>query len=138
MVDYLFLSPILAQMVNPEVDKEQLPGEQLPGEQLTDVLKAVSDPTRREILTKLVQEGHIRVTDIAAYFDMSLNSVSKHIKVLEAAGLVSRDTVGRTHLISANMEPVKLVDQWFTQLRSIWDMRLERLDAILTKETPDE
>lgn len=106
--------------------------------QLTDVLKAVSDPTRRGILTKLVQEGHIRVTDIAAYFDMSLNSVSKHIKVLEAAGLVNRETRGRVHLISANMEPVQLIDEWFGQLRSIWDMRLEVLDSILTKESKDE
>ena len=107
-------------------------------QQLTEVLKAVSDPTRREILTKLVQEGHIRVTDIAAYFDMSLNSVSKHIKVLEATGLVNRETRGRIHLISANMEPVRLIDAWFGQLRSIWDIRLETLDDILTKENNDE
>jgi DNA-binding transcriptional ArsR family regulator len=107
-------------------------------QQLSNVLKAASDPTRRSILTKLVQEGHIRVTDIAAYFDMSLNSVSKHIKVLEAAGLVSRQTMGRTHLISANMEPVALIDSWFTELRSIWDIRLERLDGILTEDKLDE
>ena len=106
-------------------------------QQLSNVLKAVSDPTRRSILTKLVQEGHILVTDIAAYFDMSLNSVSKHIKVLEAAGLVSRQTIGRTHLISANMEPVAMIDEWFTKLRSIWDIRLERLDGILTEDKPD-
>ncbi|MEP1208859.1 MAG: metalloregulator ArsR/SmtB family transcription factor [Rhizobiaceae bacterium] len=106
--------------------------------QLTDILKAVSDPTRRSILTKLVQEGHIRVTDIAAYFDMSLNSVSKHIKVLEAAGLVTRQTMGRTHLISANMEPVSLIDHWFRNLRSVWDLRLERLEDILLEEKQDE
>ncbi|NKB51843.1 MAG: metalloregulator ArsR/SmtB family transcription factor [Rhizobiaceae bacterium] len=106
--------------------------------QLSNVLKAVSDPTRRSILTQLVQEGHIRVTDIAAYFDMSLNSVSKHIKVLEAAGLVSRQTMGRTHLISANMEPVSLIDEWFTQLRSVWDIRLEKLDSVLTEKNQNE
>lgn len=110
-------------MTNPEADQQRL----------SRILKAASDPTRREILTKLVQEGHIRVTDIAAYFDMSLNSVSKHIKVLEAAGLVGRQTVGRVHLIHANMEPVALIDAWFGQLRSIWDLRLEKLEAVLTK-----
>ena len=80
MVDYLRHGPIIPQMINWEFKSQQL----------TLVLKSVSDPTRRAILTKLVQEGYIRVTDIAAYFDMSLNSVSKHIKVLEAAGLVNR------------------------------------------------
>jgi len=103
-------------------------------QQLSDVLKAVSDPTRRSILTKLVQEGHTRVTDIAAYFDMSLNSVSKHIKVLEAAGLVTRQTVGRTHLIGANMAPVSLIDGWFSNLRSIWDLRLDTLEDLLKED----
>ena len=107
-------------------------------EQLTNVLKAVSDPTRRSILTKLVQEGHIRVTDIAAYFDMSLNSVSKHIKVLEAAGLVTRQTMGRIHLISAEMGPVSLIDGWFHDLRSVWDLRLERLEDLLLEGKKDE
>ena len=119
---------MISQMAEQEIDTEQL----------SKVLKAVSDPTRRSILTKLVQEGHIRVTDIAAYFDMSLNSVSKHIKVLEAAGLVSRQTAGRTHLISANMEPVSLIDEWFRNLRSIWDIRLEKLDDILIEDNSDE
>ena len=107
-------------------------------QQLSDVLKAASDPTRRSILTKLVQEGPTRVTDIAAYFDMSLNSVSKHIKVLESAGLVDRKTIGRTHLIAANMEPVSLIDDWFSNLRSVWDLRLQKLDGLLSKDENDD
>ena len=107
-------------------------------DRLTEILKAVSDPTRRNLLTLLVQHGPTRVTDLAAQFDMSLNSVSKHIKVLEKAGLVSRQTAWREHLIAANMDPVTEIDRWFTQLRSIWDMRLEALDDALTKESPDE
>ena len=103
-------------------------------DQLSDVLKATSDTTRRAILTTLVQEGPSRVTDLAAYFDMSLNAVSKHIKVLEAAGLVDRKTAGRTHWISVSMDPVRLIDGWFSQLRSIWEMRLERLDAALIED----
>ncbi|MGR3661461.1 MAG: ArsR/SmtB family transcription factor, partial [Paracoccaceae bacterium] len=77
-----------------------------------------------------------RVTDLAAHYEMSLNSVSKHIKVLENAGLVNRKTIGRVHLIEANMAPVLEIDRWFSQLRSIWDIRLEALDNLLTKE-PD-
>ena len=119
---------MIPKMAEQEIDTERL----------SKVLKAVSDPTRRSILTKLVQEGHIRVTDIAAYFDMSLNSVSKHIKVLEAAGLVNRQTAGRIHFISANMGPVSLIDDWFRNLRSIWDIRLETLDNILEEDSSDE
>ncbi|MBV1902350.1 MAG: metalloregulator ArsR/SmtB family transcription factor [Marinosulfonomonas sp.] len=103
---------------------------------LSDILKAASDPTRRAILTLLAQEGATRVTDLADHYEMSLNSVSKHIKVLEKAGLVSRKTIGRVHLIQVDMEPVKEIDRWFNQLRSIWDMRLEALENLLTKE-PD-
>jgi DNA-binding transcriptional ArsR family regulator len=107
-------------------------------DRLTNVLKATSDPNRRMLLTLLVQHGVMRVTDLATHFDMSLNSVSKHIKVLEKAGLVSRKTSWREHLIEANLEPVEEIDAWFTELRSIWDMRLEALDEILTKEPDDD
>ena len=105
---------------------------------LSDILKAASDPTRRSILTLLAQEGPTRVTDLADHYEMSLNSVSKHIKVLEKAGLVTRKTLGRVHLIEANMEPIGEIDRWFSQLRSIWDMRLEALDHLLTKEADND
>lgn len=105
---------------------------------LTEILKAAADPTRRAILTFLAQEGAMRVTGIAARFDMSLNAVSKHIKVLEAAGLVSRRTHWREHLIQVEMEPLSEIDRWFRDLRSIWALRLETLDTLLTKETPDD
>ena len=101
---------------------------------LTLILKAASDPTRRAILTLLVQHGATRVTDLANHFDMSLNSVSKHIKVLETAGLVIRRTEWREHLIEAQLDPINQIDHWFSQLRSIWDMRLEALDLLLTEE----
>jgi DNA-binding transcriptional ArsR family regulator len=101
---------------------------------LSEILKATSDPTRRSILTTLVQEGPTRVTDLAAYYRMSLNSVSKHIKVLEAAGLVSRKMAGRVHWISAELGPVSLIDSWFRQLRSTWELRLEKLDNLLSED----
>ena len=106
--------------------------------ELTLILKAASDPTRRAILTILVQHGPTRVTDLAEHFDISLNSVSKHIKVLESAGLVERKTEWREHLIAARLEPIQRIDHWFTQLRSIWDMRLEALDAVLKEEDTED
>ena len=105
---------------------------------LSETLKAVGDPTRRSILTTLVQQGPTRVTELAAMYDMSLNSVSKHIKVLEKATLVSRRTLGRVHLIEANLAPVNEVEDWFKELRSIWDIRLEALEMLITKENTDD
>jgi DNA-binding transcriptional ArsR family regulator len=104
---------------------------------LSAALRAAADPTRRSILTTLVQEGPMRVTDLAARYTVSLNTVSKHIKALEAAGLVKRTTIGRVHLIAAELGPVAAVEAWFRKLRSIWDIRLERLDDLMTKENPD-
>jgi DNA-binding transcriptional ArsR family regulator len=100
---------------------------------LSELLKAVSDKTRRSLLTQLCQQGPSRVTDLANYYDMSLNAVSKHIKILEKAGLVKRKTIGRAHWIEANLEQINVVDEWFNELKSIWKLRLEKLDEILNK-----
>ncbi|QRM53320.1 metalloregulator ArsR/SmtB family transcription factor [Sinorhizobium sp. BG8] len=106
---------------------------------LSRILKAAGDTTRRQILTLLVQEGALRVTALAAHFDMSLNSVSKHIKVLEEAGLVTRRTLGREHFIAAELEPLALTERWFAQLKSIWELRLAALENLLVpKEESDD
>lgn len=105
---------------------------------LTAILKAAADPTRRGILTLLAQNGPTRVTDLAQRFEMSLNSVSKHIKTLESAGLVSRRTEWREHLIELRPERLHLVDQWFTELRSIWEMRLDALETLMTEDPTDD
>lgn len=105
--------------------------------QLSLILKAASDVTRRQLLTTLVQQGPTRVTDLARHFDMSLNGISKHIKVLEAAGLVARRTLGREHLIEAKLEPLRAVEAWFADLKSIWDLRIDALDALLTEKDDD-
>jgi len=98
---------------------------------LTELLKALSDKTRRSILTQLCQHGASRVTDLADAYDMSLNAISKHIKVLEKAGLVIRRTIGRTHWIEASLKQVSLAENWFKELKSIWELRLEKLDEIM-------
>ena len=98
---------------------------------LSELLKAVSDTTRRSLLTQLCQQGPSRVTDLSDYYDMSLNAVSKHIKVLEKSELVTRKTIGRVHWIDANIKRVKLAEDWFNELKSIWELRLDKLDEIM-------
>ena len=112
--------------------------EQQKDQRLSEILKAASDPTRRAILTLLVQQGAMRVTDLSACFEMSLNSVSKHIKVLEKAELVKRRTNWREHLIEADLEPVREIDAWFSQLRSVWEMRLEALDLAIQEDQEND
>lgn len=101
---------------------------------LSQLLKATSDTTRRSLLTLLIQQGPTRVTDLAEFYDMSLNAVSKHIKVLEKAGLITRKTHGRIHLIEANLEPVEKIEHWFKELKSIWEIRLDNLNTLFEKK----
>jgi len=102
-------------------------------EKLSVILKAMSDATRRSLLTQLCQQGPTRVTDLAQVYDMSLNAISKHIKVLENAGLVIRKNQGRTHWIEADLKQTQVMEDWLNSLKSIWTLRLERLDYILNK-----
>ena len=112
--------------------------ERIDDDPLTLILKAASDPTRRAILTHLAQEGPTRVTEIAQRFDTSLNAVSKHIMVLERAGLTKRQTIWREHLIEVQLDRLVEVDRWFASLRSIWDLRLEALAALFEKDDTDD
>ena len=98
---------------------------------LSALLKAVSDTTRRALLTQLCQQGPSRVTDLANLYDMSLNAISKHIKVLEKAGLVTRKTIGRSHWIEADLKQVTVIEDWFNGLKSIWELRLNKLDDLI-------
>ena len=93
---------------------------------------ALADPTRRAILARLT-EGEASVNDLAEPFDMSLPAVSKHLKVLEKAGLISR---GReAHWRPARLEPMALkgVADWLEHYRRYWDASFDRLDAYLKK-----
>ena len=78
------------------------------------------------------------MTDLAKHYEMSLNSVSKHIKTLESAGLVSRRTEWREHLIELRTARMALIDAWFKDLRSIWEMRLDRLETLMTEDKTDD
>lgn len=105
---------------------------------LSMVFKALSDITRRSLLRQLCQHGASPVTSLAEHYEMSLNAISKHIKVLEKAGLVRRRTIGRVHLIEADLEQISLAEQWFHELKSIWSLRLAKLDEILSGGTEND
>jgi len=91
---------------------------------------ALSDPTRREIVQRLAK-GEARVTDLAEPFDMSLNAVSKHLKVLERAGLVRRTRAGREHYIALDPEPIRRIAGWASYYERFWSGRLDKLEALL-------
>jgi DNA-binding transcriptional ArsR family regulator len=100
---------------------------------LSAVLGAISHPLRRAILHRLA-EGPARVTDIAAPFEMSLNAVSKHLKVLEGAGLIDREIQGRDHVIHFRGEPLRLVSDWVHEYQRFWTERLDRLEQFFRHE----
>jgi len=100
---------------------------------LDDTLVALADETRRSILRRLAA-GEARVTEVAAPFDISLNSVSKHIRLLERAGLVRRRVAGREHLLSLEPGPFDELTQWMLKTREFWTSRLDALEAALRAE----
>jgi DNA-binding transcriptional ArsR family regulator len=101
--------------------------------QLTRTLKALADPTRRAILQRLLQ-GEARVTELAHPFAMSLNAVSKHIRVLERARVVRRRREGREHLLAVDPESLDEAASWIVAQRAIWTRSLDSLESILRAE----
>ena len=97
---------------------------------LDDTLVALADATRRSILQRL-SAGDARVTEVAAPFAISLNSVSKHIRILERAGLVRRRVAGRDHFLSLDPQPLDAAAAWLQRERAAWTLRLDKLEAAL-------
>src|SRR5690242_21506116 len=98
--------------------------------QLDDTLIALADETRRKILRQLAA-GEARVTELAEPFDVSLNSVSKHIRLLERAGLVRRRVAGRDHFLSLEPKPFDELMRGMQRTRVFWNSRLENLEVAL-------
>ena len=96
--------------------------------QLTDVLSAISHPTRRAIIGKLAK-GPARFLDIAEPFDVALNAVTKHLKLLERAGLIEREKQGREVLISLRPEPLRLVAGWVHEYERFWNEKLDEFEG---------
>ena len=91
---------------------------------------ALADPTRRAILARL-RKGGASVTELAQPFDMSLPAVSKHLKVLERAGLVTRGREAQWRPCALEAGPLKEVDDWIERYRDLWEERLDRLNIYL-------
>jgi DNA-binding transcriptional ArsR family regulator len=103
---------------------------------LDNVFGALADPTRRAILGRL-GKSPARVTDIARDFPISLNSVSKHLQVLERAGLVRRAIQGREHFCTLNAKPLREASGWMEEVRTFWEVRLDAFERHLaSKRSP--
>jgi DNA-binding transcriptional ArsR family regulator len=100
---------------------------------LDTIFHALGDATRRAMLAELAA-GERSVGDLAAPFAMSLAAASKHIKVLEGAGLIRRDVRGRTHICSLDPAPLMSADQWLGIYRRFWTDRLDTLEQLLRAE----
>src|ERR1700733_8199220 len=99
---------------------------------LNRTFAALADPTRRRILEHLAH-GARCVTDLARPYSMSLPAVSKHLRVLENAGLTRRRRKGRVHSFKLEAAPMKQASRWIEEYRRFWEARLDRLDEYLKK-----
>lgn len=98
-------------------------------QQLDAIFHALSDTTRRALLRRLAG-GERRIGDLAEPFDMSFNAVSKHVKVLEEAGLITRRIEGRAHVCSLAPQPLRAADEWLRFYESFWSVRFDALDQM--------
>ena len=106
-------------------------------QRLDTTFRALADPTRRGMLANLAL-GAKSIGELAEPFDMSFAGASKHVKVLEDAGLIARRKQGRTHLISLEARPLEEAERWLRQWEKFWTIRLDRLEAAINsgkKET---
>jgi len=103
------------------------------GALLDDVFHALADPTRREMLRSLAS-GELNIGELAAPFRMSFAAASKHVKVLESAGLVRRRVQGRSHICRIEPAPLAAAEEWLHYYARFWTERLDALDAMLKAE----
>ena len=99
-------------------------------DRLSTTFAALSDPTRRAILARLAL-GETSVSKLAAPFDMSLPAISKHLKVLERAGLITRGRDAQMRPCKIEVKALKEADDWLEEYRRLWEQRLDRLDDYL-------
>ena len=104
-------------------------------DQLDAVFSALADPTRRAILARLA-EGDRTVSELNAPFRVSQPAISRHLKVLETAGLISRNRRATARLSHLEAEPLREATEWLARYRAFWEERYGRLDALLASLTP--
>lgn len=101
-------------------------------DRLSVIFAALADPTRRAILARL-SEGDATVSELAEPFTISLPAISRHLKVLENAGLISRSKNAQWRSSSLEAEPLREATEWMERYRAFWDVNLDRLDAHLKR-----
>jgi DNA-binding transcriptional ArsR family regulator len=106
---------------------------ELTSDRLDAVFRALADPTRRSMLRSLARQSR-SVGELAEPFEISLAAASKHIKVLEGAGLVQREVQGRTHMCRLDARPLHAGMEWIRHYEQFWNQRLDALDALLRAE----
>ncbi|MGE0600394.1 MAG: ArsR/SmtB family transcription factor [Dehalococcoidia bacterium] len=109
----------------------------MPTDQLSATFAALADPTRRAILARLA-EGETSVTELAAPFEMTLPAISKHLKVLERAGLISQAREAQWRRRRLEAAPLREAEAWIDQYREFWEARFDRLDDYLQKLQTEE
>lgn len=102
-------------------------------QQLDAVFGALADPTRRAIAARLAQ-GSAPVSELAKPFTMSLPAITKHLNVLESAGIISRQSQGRQKICSLNQESIQMAAEWIDRYTRFWTERLDALEKLLTNE----
>src|SRR5690242_3011132 len=95
---------------------------------LADVFTAISHPSRRAIIGTLAESGPVRFTDLAKPFDVHLNAITKHLKLLERAKLISREKQGREVFISLRPTRLRLVAKWVHEYERFWNERLDKFE----------
>jgi len=100
-------------------------------DRLSNILYAIADPTRRAILAQLAVKGDVPVTELARPFRISLPAVSKHLAVLEGAGLISRGREAQWRPARLEAEPLREVSDYIERYRKFWEARFDRLDSYL-------
>ena len=103
----------------------------MPTDTLDSTFAALADPTRRAILARLASRGEVSVKELAEPFEMTLPAVSKHLKVLERAGLISRGRVAQSRPCRLEADPLREVADWVEQYRRFWEQSFDRLDEYL-------
>jgi DNA-binding transcriptional ArsR family regulator len=103
---------------------------------LDEVFGALADPTRRAIVERLLVRGELAAGEIANNFAISFPAISRHLRVLEAAGLIERRAEAQKRMIRARPQALAPVEDWVARQRAHWDAALDRLEAAIAAENP--
>ncbi|CAN5245087.1 hypothetical protein BH10CYA1_BH10CYA1_09280 [soil metagenome] len=107
-------------------------------EQLDRTFFAISDPTRRAIIGNLAAKGTCSVLELAEPFKMSLPAISKHLKLLESANLITREVKGRVHYLKLRAEPMSEANDWLSGYSKFWINQLDSLERFLMEDSSGE